>query len=38
MDLKIYKSTRYERIYKHRKNGKYVIQISKPYKTSIRIC
>ena len=35
MDLKIYKSTRYERIYKHRKNGNYVIQISKPYKTSI---
>lgn len=34
MDLKIYKKTRYQNIYKH-KNGNYIISISKPVKTSI---
>lgn len=34
MDMKIYKKTRYQNIYKH-KNGNYVISMSKPVKTSI---
>lgn len=35
MDMKIYKKTRYQNIYKHIKNGNYVISMSKPVKTSI---
>lgn len=35
MDMKIYKKTRYQNIYQHRKNGNYVISASKPIKTSI---
>lgn len=35
MDMKIYKRTRYQNIYKHIKNGNYVISLSKPIKTSI---
>lgn len=35
MDLKVYKKTRYQNIYKHIKNGNYVIMISKPVKSSI---
>ena len=35
MDLKVYKRTRYQNIYKHIKNGNYVISMSKPIKTSI---
>ena len=34
MDMKVYRKTRYQNIYKH-KNGNYVISISKPVKTSI---
>jgi len=34
MDMKVYKRTRYQNIYKH-KNGNYVISMSKPVKTSI---
>jgi len=35
MDMKIYKRTRYQNIYKHVKNGNYVISINKPVKSSI---
>lgn len=35
MDMKVYKKTRYQNIYKHIKNGNYVISLSKPVKTSI---
>ena len=35
MDMKVYKKTRYQNIYKHIKNGNYVISMSKPVKTSI---
>ena len=34
MDLKVYKRTRYQNIYKH-KNGNYVVMINKPVKSSI---
>lgn len=35
MDKKIYENTRYQNIYRHKKNKNYVIMISKPVKTSI---
>lgn len=35
MDLKIYEKTRYQNIYRHKKNKNYVIMMSKPIKTSI---
>lgn len=35
MDLKIYERTRYQNIYRHKKNKNYVIMMSKPVKTSI---
>ena len=35
MDLKIYERTRYQNIYRHKKNKNYVVMISKPVKTSI---
>lgn len=35
MNLKIYEKTRYEKIYRHRKNRNLVITMSKPVKTSI---
>lgn len=35
MDLKVYERTRYQNIYRHKKNKNYVISISKPVKTSI---
>ena len=35
MDMKVYKKTRYQNIYKHIKNGNYVISMNKPVKTSI---
>ena len=35
MDMKVYKRTRYQNIYKHIKNGNYVISMNKPVKTSI---
>lgn len=35
MDKKIYESTRYQNIYRHKKNKNYVIMISTPVKTSI---
>ena len=35
MDMKVYKRTRYQNIYKHKKNSNYIISISKPVKTSI---
>ena len=35
MDLKVYKKTRYQNIYKHKKNGNYAIMINKPVKSSI---
>ena len=35
MDLKYYTKTRYQNIYRHKKNGNYAIDISKPIKTSI---
>ncbi len=35
MDLKIYEKTRYQNIYRHKKNKNYVIMMSKPVKTSI---
>lgn len=35
MDMKVYKKTRYQNIYKHIKNGNYIISLSKPIKTSI---
>lgn len=35
MDKKIYENTRYQNIYRHKKNKNYVIMISNPVKTSI---
>lgn len=35
MDMRVYKKTRYQNIYKHIKNGNYIISLSKPIKTSI---
>lgn len=35
MDTKIYEKTRYQNIYRHKKNKNYIVMISKPYKTSI---
>lgn len=35
MNLKIYERTRYQNIYRHKKNKNYVIMISKPVKSSI---
>lgn len=35
MDLKVYERTRYQNIYRHKKNKNYVVMISKPVKTSI---
>lgn len=35
MDLKVYKKTRYQNIYRNKKNKNYVIMMSKPVKTSI---
>lgn len=35
MNLKVYEKTRYQNIYRHKKNKNYVIMISKPVKTSI---
>lgn len=35
MDMRVYKKTRYQNIYKHIKNGNFVISLSKPVKTSI---
>ena len=35
MDRKIYEKTRYQNIYRHKKNKNYLVMISKPVKTSI---
>lgn len=35
MDMKVYEKTRYQNIYRHKKNKNYVIMMSKPIKTSI---
>lgn len=35
MNMKVYKKTRYNNIYKHIKNGNYAIAVSKPFKTSV---
>ena len=35
MDLKIYEKTRYQNIYRHKKNKNYIVMMSKPVKTSI---
>lgn len=35
MDKKVYESTRYQNIYRHKKNKNYIVMISKPTKTSI---
>ena len=35
MNLKVYEKTRYQNIYRHRKNRNYLIMISKPVKSSI---
>lgn len=35
MNLKVYEKTRYQNIYRHKKNKNYVIMMSKPVKTSI---
>jgi len=35
MNMKVYKKTRYQNIYRHIKNGNFVISMSKPIKTSI---
>lgn len=35
MDKKVYENTRYQNIYRHKKNKNYVIMISNPVKTSI---
>lgn len=35
MNTQTYKKTRYQNIYKHYKNGNYIVMISKPVKTSI---
>ena len=35
MNLKVYEKTRYQNIYRHKKNKNYSVQISKPVKTNI---
>lgn len=35
MDLKVYEKTRYQNIYRHKKNKNYLIMVSKPVKTSV---
>ena len=35
MDTKVYEKTRYQNIYRHKKNKNYLVMISKPVKTSI---
>ena len=35
MDTKVYEKTRYQNIYRHKKNKNYLIMISKPVKTSV---
>lgn len=35
MDKKVYEKTRYQNIYRHKKNKNYIVMISKPYKSSI---
>ena len=35
MDKKVYEKTRYQNIYRHKKNKNYLVMISKPVKTSI---
>lgn len=35
MDMRVYEKTRYQNIYRHKKNKNYVIMMSKPVKTSI---
>ena len=35
MDKKVYEKTRYQNIYRHKKNKNYLIMISKPVKSSI---
>ena len=35
MDKKVYEKTRYQNIYRHKKNKNYIIMMSKPVKTSI---
>ena len=35
MDLKVYEKTRYQNVYRNKKNKNYVIMMSKPVKTSI---
>lgn len=37
MNLKVYEKTRYQNIYRHKKNKNYVIMLSKPVKSSIAI-
>jgi len=37
MNLKVYEKTRYQNIYRHRKNKNYVVMMSKPVKSSIAI-
>ena len=37
MDLKIYENTRYQNIYRHKKNGNYVVRLSNPSTTISRI-
>ena len=37
MDLKTYEKTRYQNIYRHRKHKHYVVQMSKPIKTTISL-
>ena len=35
MDTKVYEKTRYQNIYRHKKNKNYLVMISKPVKTSV---
>ena len=35
MNLKVYEKTRYQNIYRHKKNKNYIVMMSKPVKTSI---
>ncbi len=35
MNLNVYEKTRYQNIYRHKKNKNYVVMISKPVKSSI---
>lgn len=37
MNLKVYEKTRYQNIYRHKKNKNYVVMMSKPVKSSIAI-